>query len=241
MEAVAEERECEEVKSWALNDENILEETSGWITWHFNSVVISKGYLEIVDDVFAGDEEGHWAVGFSWKLNIPELELDVDYFIADLPVGSISIFVNADSEGTIYYHIDGEEPLELPDKVEDVNEWTWIQISSNSVQVTGIVIPKYGTEGSAFSVEYGTNEDAVNKVRLRGDADKSDEVSSQFGYLKAYFGFLTQDEVTECMTPTFPDDDSCWAPKVTILEMPLTEPSEDSEMELWGGRIDGDL
>ena len=54
--------------------------------------------------------------------------------------------------------------------------------------------------------------DAVHIKRFGGNADKSNEASSQFGYLKA-ITVLTKGDINKCMQAMLPDG-SHWAPKV---------------------------
>lgn len=115
--------------------------------------------------------------------------------------------------------------------------WSWIQISSNSRKVTGVIVPREdtGITPTIFSEEYEVLGDPIDKVELRGNEDSVDEVASEFANLKVYRGFMTEAEVGEpCMIPEFPSDpeDPCWGDVEEILEMPLKEQSENNEISI---------
>ena len=149
------------VTSIGLTENDSFIESKGNVIRRPYGTTIIRDCLTIVDSNFSGTEDKKWGVGVSWRLGIG---MDAGFYhLMDLPVGSIYVVVSSSMVGTIKYKANGT--YTFPETIANVLEWSYVQISSNTRKITGVVSTKTSS-GTPFSKNWVNTATPVGEITL---------------------------------------------------------------------------
>ena len=208
------------VTSMGLTETDPPVETKPSVIRRPYGTTIIRDCLTIVNSDFSGTDDKKWGAGITWRLGIGMGA--GSYHLMDLPTGSISVVVSASMEGTLKYKVNGT--YTLSEKVANVLEWSYVQISSNTRKITGVVSTKTSS-GTPFSVNWVNTATPVGEITLCAKEGVA-QVNIEYTHLEFYKGFMTKNETQECLTPTFPSNTpSNQVCPDSMITLPLSEPA----------------